>query len=58
MPYTQYCPFISKIFITVLKHTDKWEFCKLLDKKFIMSKKGFKSWVELALKHGWVKNEK
>lgn len=32
-----------------------WEFCKLLDKKFINSKKGFDEWLRLAIDGGWVK---
>ena len=32
-----------------------WEFCQLLDSKFIQSKKGFKEWLILAKKHEWIK---
>ncbi len=31
------------------------EFCNLLDKKFLNSKKGFSQWHEYAVKYGWVK---
>ena len=34
-----------------------WEFCKLLDKKFLASKKGIAEWVDLAKKNGWIKDE-
>ena len=32
-----------------------WQFCQLLDKKFIQSKKGFKEWLKLAQQHEWIK---
>jgi hypothetical protein len=32
-----------------------WEFCQLLDKKFIASKKGFTQWHEYAIQNGWIK---
>lgn len=32
-----------------------WEFCELLDKKFIASKKGFSQWLEYAKQNGWIK---
>jgi hypothetical protein len=32
-----------------------WEFCKLLDRKFIASKKGFDEWLRLAKTHEWIK---
>ena len=32
-----------------------WEFCQLLDGKFIQSKKGFKEWLILAKKYEWIK---
>lgn len=31
------------------------EFCDLLDKKFLNSKKGFQQWYEYAVKNGWIK---
>ncbi|MCI5219628.1 MAG: restriction endonuclease [Candidatus Electrothrix sp. LOE2] len=31
------------------------EFCNLLDRKFLNSKKGFQQWYEYALQHGWIK---
>ena len=33
-----------------------WEFCQLLDKKCIASKKGFSGWYEYAVKYEWIKN--
>lgn len=32
-----------------------WEFCQLLDKKFIASKKGFAEWYQWARKKQWIK---
>lgn len=32
-----------------------WEFCQLLDRKFLASKKGYKQWLEYAQQHGWIK---
>lgn len=34
-----------------------WEFCQMLDKKFIASKKGFKEWISLAKKSRWINEE-
>ncbi|MCL4469113.1 MAG: restriction endonuclease [Deltaproteobacteria bacterium] len=32
-----------------------WEFCSMLDIKFITSKKGYKEWLSLAKKEAWIK---
>ena len=32
-----------------------WEFCELLDRKFIASRRGFDQWLRYAEKHGWIK---
>jgi hypothetical protein len=32
-----------------------WEFCQMLDHKFIATKKGYAEWQKLAKKFGWVK---
>jgi len=42
-------------YVTLAKRTS-WEFCQLLDKKFIGSKKGFEGWLELAKANEWIKN--
>lgn len=34
-----------------------WEFCQLLDKKCIASKKGFEGWLYYAEQNGWIKND-
>lgn len=41
-------------YITLTKRTT-WEFCQLLDQKFISSKKGFAEWLQLAKIHKWIK---
>lgn len=32
-----------------------WDFCKMLDRKFIASKKGYQQWLEYAQKNNWIK---
>jgi hypothetical protein len=41
-------------YVTLTKRTT-WEFCRLLDHKFIGSKKGFNGWLGLAKTNGWIK---
>ena len=41
-------------YVSIVKRTT-WEFCQLLDKKFIASKKGFSQWLEYAQKNNWIK---
>jgi hypothetical protein len=44
-------------YVTICKRT-AWEFCQLLDKKYMASSKhNFEDWLELAKKHGWIKDE-
>jgi len=43
-------------YVALIKRTT-WEFCQLLDKKFISSKKGFKAWLELAKVNEWIKTD-
>ena len=43
-------------YVTLTKRTT-WEFCQMLDRKFIGSKKGFSEWLELAKKHRWIKTD-
>lgn len=43
-------------YVTIEKRT-VWEFCKLLDKKFLASKKGFPEWLSLAKTNEWIKDE-
>lgn len=41
-------------YVTIVKRTT-WEFCQLLDKKFIASKKGYNQWLEYAQQNDWIK---
>ncbi len=47
---------IRDIHYVELETRNVWEFCKLLDQKFLNSRKGFDVWYEYALQHGWVKD--
>ncbi|MBN2209994.1 MAG: hypothetical protein JW709_01245 [Sedimentisphaerales bacterium] len=42
-------------YVTLTKRTT-WEFCQLLDQKFISSKKGFREWLRLAKINEWIKS--
>ncbi len=41
-------------YVKLTKRTT-WEFCKLLDRKFIASKKGFDEWLAMARANDWIK---
>lgn len=41
-------------YVSYQKHST-WEFCQLLDKKFIASKKGFDEWLKQAKANNWIK---
>jgi hypothetical protein len=43
-------------YVKLTKRTT-WEFCQMLDRKFINSKKGFAEWLELAKAHEWIKTD-
>ena len=43
-------------YVTLSKRTTG-EFCQLLDRKFIGSKKGFDEWLDLAKTNGWIKTD-
>jgi hypothetical protein len=43
-------------YVTLVKRTT-WEFCELLDRKFLNSKKGFAEWLALAKKYEWIKTD-
>ncbi len=47
---------IRDIHYVTLAKKNTWEFCQLIDKKFIGSKKGFEGWLELAKTNEWIKN--
>ncbi len=46
---------VRDIHYVSLQERTTWEFCQLLDKKFLSSKKGFNQWLEYATQHGWIK---
>lgn len=41
-------------YVTLTQRTT-WEFCQLLDKKFIKLRRGFEQWLVLATNNGWIK---
>jgi hypothetical protein len=41
-------------YVSIVKRTS-WEFCQLLDKKFMASKKGYSQWLEYAQQNNWIK---
>lgn len=41
-------------YVTLVERTT-WEFCQLLDRKFISSKKGYGQWLEYAEQQKWIK---
>lgn len=43
-------------YVELTKRTT-WEFCQLVDRKFINSRKGFDEWIELARKSEWIKTD-
>lgn len=46
---------IRDIHYVQLEKRTSWEFCQLLDKKFLASKKGFQQWLEYARTNKWIK---
>ncbi len=46
---------IRDIHYVKLENRTTWEFCQLLDRKFINSRKGFDDWLKLAKKKKWIK---
>jgi len=43
-------------YVTLTPRT-AWEFCQLLDKKCIASKKGYDEWLRYAKQNGWIKDD-
>ena len=41
-------------YVSIIKRTS-WEFCQLLDKKFLASKKGYAQWLAYAKQNNWIK---
>jgi len=48
---------VRDIHYVTLTERSTWEFCQLLDKKFINSRNGFEQWLTLATKNGWIKTD-
>jgi len=48
---------VRDIHYVKLEKRNTWEFCQLLDRKFINSKKGFEGWLELARTNEWIKSD-
>ena len=46
---------IKDIHYVTRKQRTTWEFCELLDKKCIASKKGYDQWHGYAIQNGWIK---
>jgi len=46
---------IRDIHYVELETRTTWEFCQMLDRKFIASKKGYLQWLEYAKKNHWIK---
>jgi hypothetical protein len=46
---------IKDIHYVTHKKRTTWEFCELLDRKFIASKKGYEQWLEYAKQNNWIK---
>ena len=46
---------IRDIHYVSLEQRTAWEFCQLLDKKFLASKKGFEQWLAYARSNKWIK---
>jgi hypothetical protein len=47
---------VRDIHYVQLEKRSTWEFCQLLDRKCIASKKGFSGWYSYALEKGWIKS--
>ncbi len=46
---------VRDIHYVSIQKRSTWEFCQLLDRKFIASKKGYEQWLEYAEQNGWIK---
>ena len=47
---------IKDIHYVTIRRRTVWEFCQMLDKKYLASsRRSFDSWLELANKYGWIK---
>ena len=49
---------VRDIHYVTIEQRSTWEFCQLLDRKYMAStRKSFEDWLELARKHGWIKED-
>jgi hypothetical protein len=48
---------IRDIHYVDIVNRNTWDFCQLLDNKFIKSKNGFDEWLTLAKKYEWIKQD-
>lgn len=49
---------VKDIHYVSLERRTTWEFCQLLDRKYLSStKKTFQDWLDLAIRHGWIKHD-
>ena len=48
---------VCDIHYVKLEKRTTWEFCQLLDRKFINSRKGFDEWLTLAKQNKWIKTD-
>lgn len=46
---------VRDIHYVEIEERTTWEFCQMIDQKYIASKKGYASWCELAVKNNWIK---
>jgi len=43
-------------YVTLVERTT-WDFCQMIDEKFIKSHNGLKKWLESAIDNGWIKTD-
>ena len=48
---------VRDIHYVTLERRSTWDFCQILDRKFIASKKGYEAWLSLARQYEWIKDD-
>lgn len=49
---------VRDIHYVKLEERTTWEFCQLLDRKYLLSaRRSFDQWLELAMRNGWIKSD-
>jgi len=49
---------VRDIHYVTIEHRTTWEFCQMLDRKFLnSSRRSLKAWKALAIQNGWIKND-